>query len=793
MARASTAAASARAEAWQNFALFRAVPTLRNPDVELVVRWAVPVALAAFVALLIGVSYAFIFDEQDRIIAAATTDVELIASVIADDIDVRMLASMDKSPTAALAHAIPLRTLARGQRVLLTNQGGTVIASYPDPRLTGTMAEHLGASQALTVFAEKAGVMRITLPNGSDALATVRSLHEPLGQVAIIHPMTDVLSDWRAALYRIEVLLACTGGVLSALAGAYFWQATRARRADTSCKKMRDRVDMVLSRGHCGLWDWDLASGHVDWSLSMYQILGMSPRAKALSTAEVNSLIHPADDDLDEALRRVSMGEGNAIDHVFRMRNADGAWVWLRARAELVTGAPEGPHLVGIAIDVTETMALEERTAKADMRLRDAIETISEAFVVWDAENRLVMCNSKFQRFYDLPQEAVAPGTPYATVMECGTPPVVQAQVALARQQPMGARTFEAQLGDGRWLQIDERRTKDGGYVSVGTDITALKRNEEQLMDSERRLMHSVVDLRKSRQDLETQTQVLAELAEKYLEQKAEAENANRAKSDFLANMGHELRTPLNAILGFSEIMMMESYGELGSPLYQEYCKDIHASGQYLLNVIADILEMSRLEAGRVRLEKAEFVVREAIETALGAVAETASANAIKIETDVSIDTKLLADRTAIEKVLAILLHNSVKYTPAGGNVTVRVRTIQGALNIYVKDTGVGITPETIARLGRPFEQSDKILKDGMRGSGLGLAIARSLVDLHGGSMRIKSKPGLGTLVMVHLPGRVQGRPQLLVTNPSVRATPRASRLAIQPVASKVRKISRTA
>jgi two-component system cell cycle sensor histidine kinase PleC len=585
----------------------------------------------------------------------------------------------------------------------------------------------------------------------------------------------------------------CTGGVLSALAGAYYWQATRARRADTSCRKIRDRMDLVLSRGRCGLWDWDLANGSIDWSLSMYQILGMTPRPDALPVTEINALIHPADDNLDSAVRLLGQNQTGAIDHVFRIRNSSGDWVWLRAKAELVDGDGMNPHLVGIAIDVTETMAIEERTAKADMRLRDAIETISEAFVVWDSDNRLVMCNSKFQRFYDLPNEAVMPGTRYATVMEHGTPPVIQSQIPLAAPQPLGARTFEAQLGDGRWLQIDERRTKDGGYVSVGTDITALKRNEEQLMESERRLMHSVVDLRKSRQELETQAQVLAELAEKYLEQKACAENANRAKSDFLANMGHELRTPLNAILGFSEIMMMESYGHMGSPIYQEYCKDIHESGQYLLNVIADVLEMSQLEAGRVCLEKAEFMFGEAVNAAVTSVAHFAKASNIRIETDIDTQTLLFADRTALEKILTILLNNSVKYTQADGTVTVRARTIQGALNIYVEDTGVGITPEAIARLGRPFEQSEKILRDGMRGSGLGLAIAQSLVDLHGGTMRIKSKPGIGTLVLVHLPKKVAVRPRLQVAASQGRATTRAPRFSFQPSDRTSRKISRTA
>ena len=166
-----------------------------------------------------------------------------------------------------------------------------------------------------------------------------------------------------------------------------------------------------------------------------------------------------------------------------------------------------------------------------------------------------------------------------------------------------GARTFEAQLEDGRWLQISERRTKDGGFVSVGTNITELKRHEEKLIESERRLKATVVDLRQSQQALERQTEQLAYLAERYAEQKDRAEEANQAKSAFLANMSHELRTPLNAIIGFSEMMESGLFGPLGDAKYFEYCRDIRESGRYLLDVINDILDMSKIEAGRANLE----------------------------------------------------------------------------------------------------------------------------------------------------------------------------------------------
>ena len=812
MSRASVASVSARAETWRSLvesvaAKLAAVVAparhgLRALASDRSASWAFPAALIAFVTILCAITVTFTYDEQDRVVAAATNDIELSAAVIAADIDVQLQTAPANTPAQVLAHALPLRALGRGQRVLLSDQSGAIIASYPYRPATkggmGTIADHLGAAQPLTILADKAGVMRLTLPDGSDTLATVRALRAPFGQIAIIHPMANILSDWRAGFTRTIVLLCCTAFVLAALSYAYLRQTVRARVADYTCRVMRDRVDMVLSRGRCGLWDWDLAADEVDWSMSMFEIVGMAPRATSMSSAELRALIHPDDNGVEDAFQSLIHGKLQTIDEIFRMRRADGGYAWLRAKAEIVEG-PEHRHLVGIAVDITETIAFEERTAKADMRLRDAIETISEAFVVWDADNRLVMCNSKFQRFHNLPPEAVVMGTPYADVMACGAPVLIQSQIALGEMQPMGARTFEAQLGDGRWLQINERRTKDGGYVSVGTDITALKRNEEQLIDSERRLMNSVVDLRRSRQILETQAQQLAELAEKYREQKAEAENANRAKSDFLANMGHELRTPLNAILGFSEIMMLQCYGELGSPLYSEYCKDIHSSGQYLLNVIADVLEMSRLEAGRVRLEKTDFAVADAVAAATALVAPLAEANAITITSGVPSDAKLMADQTAVEKILVVLLNNAVKYTPAQGSVEVRSRFVRDFIEIGVEDTGAGIPPEAIARLGRPFEQTAQGLKNGMRGSGLGLAIARSLIDLHGGTMQIRSEMGAGTLVTVRLPAQrnaVSPKPQLSVAassgSPGSRAT-RPAAFTMQAVDRAAGKRSRTA
>ncbi len=165
-------------------------------------------------------------------------------------------------------------------------------------------------------------------------------------------------------------------------------------------------------------------------------------------------------------------------------------------------------------------------------------------------------------------------------------------------------------MEDGRWLQINERRTDDGGFVSVGTDITALKENE-------RMLTKTVDDLRRSRQQLETQAQQLVELAEKYATEKEKAEDANRIKSEFLANVSHELRTPLNAIIGFSEMMLSGAFGPLGDEKYGEYCRDIRESGTFLLRIISDILDMARLEAGRIEIDREPLDLDELIDEAL--------------------------------------------------------------------------------------------------------------------------------------------------------------------------------
>ena len=429
-------------------------------------------------------------------------------------------------------------------------------------------------------------------------------------------------------------------------------------------------------------------------------------------------------------------------------------WQATRARCELVhQSGGGGPHLIGIAVDITEQKTLVEKTVEADLRLRDAIETIPEAFVVWDAHNRLVLCNSNFQQLHNLPDEAIKAGASYESVVAAGRKPVVRSKVTSEDKLP-GARTFEAQLDDGRWLHISERRTKDGGYVSVGTDITTIKRHEEKLMESEKRLMATVADLRNSQHKLERQAEEVADLAKKYAVEKTRAEDANQAKSKFLANMSHELRTPLNAIIGFSEIMESGMFGPLGTEKYREYCTDIHQSGQYLLEVINDILDMSKIEAGRIRLDPTQIELEPFLNDAMRVVSARADDKRLELAARIDRGISLRADPRLLKQIVLNLLSNAVKFTSEGGRIIIRARAIEGFVSIVIADTGIGIPKDALTRLGRPFEQVESQLTKSHQGSGLGLAIAKSLTELHHGTMRSRSILGRGTVVFLRLPSQ---------------------------------------
>jgi two-component system cell cycle sensor histidine kinase PleC len=759
MARAESASASAHSDSIKGLAQAVARPAYRRLlTAEPFLRRAVPVLIIAF---LVTLGIAAVVDIRERLrqaIAKSADELDLAATIMTERME-RLALSEPGEPVVRAFRAFERidwqRATAGGRMVLLTDASNTIIAT--EPALNGYIGrklnEAIGRDSAVIPITIIPGVSELTLADGSAILFARRNLTAPLGQLAVTQRRAVVLGEWRADTTLAVTLFSATGFVVLMLGFAFLWQSRLMRETASIEDTVRSRIDTALNCGRCGLWDWDLASGRVFWSQSMFDILGLPPHHKLLSFGEISGLVHPDDVQLYELATQLADAGTPSIDRMFRMRHADGNWVWLRTRCELVRNPGEPhPHLIGIAVDITEQKRLAEESATAEMRLSDAIEAISEAFVVWDADNRLVLCNSKFQSLHGLTDEAVASGTPYEDISAAGSKPIVRMQLSSEGRAVPGARTFEAQLEDGRWLQISERRTKDGGFVSVGTNITELKRHEEKLVESEKRLKATVVDLRSSQQALERQTEQLAYLAERYAEQKDRAEEANQAKSAFLANMSHELRTPLNAIIGFSEMMESGMFGPLGDVKYNEYCRDIRESGRYLLDVINDILDMSKIEAGRTSLEFETIELGSFLADSMRMVAARVDEKRLTVNAEIEPSIRLRADRRMIKQIIINLLSNAVKFTPDGGRITVRARMVNSHVNIAIEDTGIGIPKEALKNLGKPFEQVESQLTKTHRGSGLGLAIAKSLAELHGGAMRIRSSLGVGTIVLVRLP-----------------------------------------
>jgi two-component system cell cycle sensor histidine kinase PleC len=755
MARAEAAGASARSDSIKGLAQSIAKPAYRRLlTAEPALRRAVPALIVAFLITIAIGAFVQVIEHRRTALSDAANDIDTIAEVLSERLD---RARKDESKEARnswrraqdeLDQATTPRTTAAGRQILVSNAEGMVIAAAPSTAgLVGRrLLDVIGDTHPLTILGDSAGVLEIALADGSPALATVRNLRSPNGQLSIIQRKSNALAAWRSDTALTVTLSATTGFVLLILGFAFHWQATRAREADLIYDTVRSRIDTALNRGRCGLWDWDLARGRIFWSHSMFAILGLDPKDDLMTFGEVNRLVHPEDINLYEIATQLADSKARAIDHAFRMHHASGKWVWLRARCELVRQPGEpGLHLIGIAVDITEQKGLVEKTLAADLRLRDAIETIPEAFVLWDANNRLLLCNSNFQALHDLPDDAISAGTSFEDVVAAGRKQVIRTKVTTDEMAIPGARTFEAQLDDGHWLHISERRTKDGGYVSVGTDITALKVNEKKLLNSEKKLIATIEDLRQSQQQL-------TDLAEKYSEEKNRAEDANQTKSKFLANMSHELRTPLNAIIGFSEIMESGMFGALGADKYHEYCRDIRESGQYLLDVINDVLDMSKIEAGRLKLTPEDVELDRILADAMRVVSARGQEKQLTLSSRIAPGIKFKADRRALKQIALNLLSNSVKFTPVNGRITVRGRRTRSCVTIAISDTGIGIPKDALRKLGRPFEQVESQLTKTHHGSGLGLAIAKSLTELHGGSMRIRSSVGKGTLVLVRLP-----------------------------------------
>lgn len=377
---------------------------------------------------------------------------------------------------------------------------------------------------------------------------------------------------------------------------------------------------------------------------------------------------------------------------------------------------------------VTLEISVKQRThelSTAQARLVEAIESISEGFVLCDADDKVVLSNRKFRDFFPEIAHLLAPGRPFHDIIEAAAQLGLATDVNDAPQAWVEHRELLRanqiphiqHLNSGRWLLVSERRTNSGQVVAIYTDITDLKVSEEELRAA-----------------------------------KALAEKAAQAKADFLAAMSHELRTPLNAVIGFSDTMLSGVFGQLGNERYRGYVEDIHRSGMHLLSLINDILDLSKIEAGAMSMESQPVVLGELMSRALSMMRDSAAANGLRLDHTMPADLPLVAgDDRRLLQVMLNLLSNAVKFTPEGGRIAVEAWAEGGEVVVQVADSGIGIKPEDIPRALEAFGQIDSARSRRFPGTGLGLPLSRRLVELHGGTLSITSTPGMGTTVTVRL------------------------------------------
>jgi two-component system cell cycle sensor histidine kinase PleC len=390
--------------------------------------------------------------------------------------------------------------------------------------------------------------------------------------------------------------------------------------------------------------------------------------------------------------------------------------------------------LAGAAYGLAEPMRSRHLKLehKADARLAGAIAGLKAGIALFDENDRLVVANPTYCQIHEIIADLLLPGVPFETILrenvrrsrfDLGADEAEAYIVRRLGQHRNPGPLVERRLNDGRWEQVREQRLSDGGLLLVILDITEEKAREEALIQS-----------------------------------KIAADEANRAKTDFLSTMSHELRTPLNAIIGFTDMMLAGVFGPIGSTKYLEYTKDVHRSGRLLLDMINQILDLSKIEAGRYDLYPEDLNVAPIIEDCVRVLNVVAQQRDVELTFTVGGIVSVKVDDRAIRHILLNLLSNAVKFTPAGGRVKLSATAAcDGSIAIAVSDTGIGIAAADLDRVFEPFRQADAATSRAREGTGLGLPITKRLVELSSGRMAMESHVGLGTTVTVWLPATQAG------------------------------------
>jgi two-component system cell cycle sensor histidine kinase PleC len=401
----------------------------------------------------------------------------------------------------------------------------------------------------------------------------------------------------------------------------------------------------------------------------------------------------------------------------------DGSVHWLEWKQKRIGG-----RIYAACRDLTEIKAHENSLLKHQEQLSEAQEIGQMGHWIWRVGDQEIQWSPQIYRIFGVQADKFTP--------------TINSVNALLHRRDVGrmAQAFQRAMIEQRNYEMEFRIIRSDGKARFILLQGRCEQDAEGDVVALFGIMQDVTDRIQHERDLR--------------DAKEAAERAYAAKSQFLANMSHELRTPLNAIIGFSEMMQRQLLGPIGTEKYLDYISGIRESGEHLLDLISDILDMSKIEAGKYELDIEEFNLMKVLRLGAHMIEGRALDAQVKVITDLKedefIDVK--ADRRAIMQVVLNLLSNAVKFTEPGGEVRIEAFTSETRASFRVTDTGIGIPASKLKYVTRPFEQAANHFTRNHEGSGLGLAITKDLVELHGGEIDIQSTVGVGTRVTIHLP-----------------------------------------
>ena len=438
----------------------------------------------------------------------------------------------------------------------------------------------------------------------------------------------------------------------------------------------------------------------------------------------------------------------------FEVTRQDGRWMRIYEQRLPNNGT------ILIISDITESTRMDQALHESEARFQALLHNSPAKIHLKDVEGRYVLINTVTEELFGV-TDAEARGKFTHDIF-----PKDRADAFTAHDQGV-LDTGEAVEGEEEWPHEDGVHTyltvkfpifdiadKIIGTGAIGTDITDRKRAEERLQRSEKNLQMRIVELEEAQCRLENQETNLIRLAGDLKIARDQAEAANLAKTEFLATMSHELRTPLNAIIGFSEIIRTDFLGPVGSIKYRDYANDIHESGKHLLDLINDILDLSKVESGMDELYEEDIRIPELTRSVWRLMQQRAQKQGVRLILELPESLPpLRADLRKLKQILVNLLSNAIKFTEADGEVSLRVSCDKDNAYVFlITDTGIGIAPEDVPKALSQFGQVDSTLSRQHAGTGLGLPLTRALVELHGGSLDLQSQPDVGTTVTVRFP-----------------------------------------